>query len=661
MKTAGVVSLSLFAGASASQGSPIGKVIEMIQGLEAKVIAEGDAAQKAYEEVAEFCSDRQKEMAFEVETGKSYSGELKATISEAAADIEEDDAKVADLSASIAKSDKELQEAKALRKQENAAFTTAENDLVTTVDTLERASGIISRNMNKGSFAQLQGVQGLTSALKILVEGSAINVADGNKLTALIQSYSNDDQDEESGAPGAATYENQSGGILDLLADLQSKAEDELSSLRDAESQAQHNFDLKAQALADALKFANVELDETKKSKAALEEKKAGAEADLAGTQKDLFGDTSTLGELHRDCQAKAADFEAETSTRGEELKALATARNIIKEATGAASFLQIAQAASAQSGSAEAVRKVRELAVAEKSTRLARLASRMEALLQRHGANPFGKVTGMIKDMIAKLEAEAESSASQKAFCDKALAENNEKKDDATAEIQKLSVKMEQGAAASAALKEQVTTLQAELAALMKAQQDMDRLRAEEHALFETANAEQTKGLTGIQAALKVLRDYYAQNADSGSQGAAGGIVSLLEVCESDFTKSLAELNTVEEDAAATYKSETKDNELTKLTKDKDVEYKQKEIASLAKAGTELKTDRDAVQDELDSVMASLASLEKQCLAKAESYESKVAKQKKEIDGLKSALESLGGASLLQRSRHLRHTMVHA
>jgi len=57
---------------------------------------------------------------------------------------------------------------------------------------------------------------------------------------------------------------------------------------------------------------------------------------------------------------------------------------------------------------------------------------------------------------------------------------------------------------------------------------------------------------------------------------------------------------------------------------------------------------------------MQSLASLEKQCIAKAETYESKVAKQKAEIDGLKSALESLGGASLIQRSRHLRATALH-
>merc|ERR1740117_1940034 len=188
-----------------------------------------------------------------------------------------------------------------------------------------------------------------------------------------------------------------------------------------------------------------------------------------------------------------------------------------------------------------------------------------------------------------------------------------------------------------------------------------MDTLRADENAVYTESKAELEKGLTGLQAALKVLRDYYASQPDASNQGAAGGIVSLLEVCESDFSKGLAEVVAVEEDAAANYKAETKSNDMTKLTKDKDVEYKQKEIASLEKTGTELTTDRDAEQTELDAVMQSLASLEKQCIAKAETYESKASKQKAEIDGLKSALESLGGASLIQkRSRHLRQTKLH-
>jgi len=112
-----------------------------------------------------------------------------------------------------------------LRKAESAAFGKQEKELLDTIDTLERASGIISKNMNGGSFAQLSGVSGRTTALKLLVQAQAVNTADAGKLTALLQDYSSsDDQDEEAGAPAAAVIENQSGGILDLLADLQGKA-----------------------------------------------------------------------------------------------------------------------------------------------------------------------------------------------------------------------------------------------------------------------------------------------------------------------------------------------------------------------------------------------------------------------------------------------------
>jgi len=521
MKCVGIVSLSLVAGASAS-GSPIGKVLEMIADLEQKTIAEGDARQKAYEEVAEFCSDRQKEVSFEVQTGQKTVADLKASITKSSADIDELDAKISDLAGSNAGATKELKKATDLRKSESADFATVEKDLLATIDTLERASGIISKNMNGGSFAQLSGVTGLTTALKLLVEAQAVGTADAGKLTALLQSYSNnDEQDEESGAPAAAVTENQSGGILDLLADLQGKAEDDLASARKAESESQQNYDMKKQALSDEIKFAAKDLDEAKKSKAASEEKKATASGDLTSSSKDLAQDTKTLNELHADCMSKAADFEAETATSGEELKALATAKKIIKEATSLAqvSLLQVAQGAGEQSSSALAVKQVRNLAVAQKDVRLARMASRMEALIQRGGANPFGKVVGMIKDMISKLETEAEAEASEKAFCDKALAEANEKKDAATTEIEKLSVKLEQGTAASEKLNEEVSVLQAELAKLMAAQQEMDTIRAEENALYKESKAELEKGLKGIQAALKVLRDYYAQQPDSGTR----------------------------------------------------------------------------------------------------------------------------------------------
>merc|ERR1711907_860181 len=108
-----------------------------------------------------------------------------------------------------------------------------------------------------------------------------------------------------------------------------------------------------------------------------------------------------------------------------------------------------------------------------------------------------------------------------------------------------------------------------------------MDKVRAEEKALYQANKAEMEQGLNGIKMALKVLNDYYAKGdaAHSGG-GDSSGIIGLLEVCESDFSKELAEMTEAEESAAHAYEAETKDNEITKVTKEQDVKFKTKEAA---------------------------------------------------------------------------------
>merc|ERR1719326_1076029 len=124
---------------------------------------------------------------------------------------------------------------------------------------------------------------------------------------------------------------------------------------------------------------------------------------------------------------------------------------------------------------------------------------------------------------------------------------------------------------AKSAKLKEQVAVLQKELADLARSQAEMNKVRAEENAAFKTNSAEMEKGIEGVKMALKILRDYYAQDgkAHGAAEGAGNGIIGLLEVCESDFTQGLAEMTAAENTAAKEYDMQTKDNEITKATKE--------------------------------------------------------------------------------------------
>jgi hypothetical protein len=272
--------------------------------------------------------------------------------------------------------------------------------------------------------------------------------------------------------------------------------------------------------------------------------------------------------------------------------------------------------------------------------------------------SDPFAKVKGLIQDMLERLESDAEADATQQAYCEKEMAYSNAKKAEQEADISKLSTKIDSMSSRSAQLKEEVAALQKSLAALAKEQAEMDKIRSDEHDLYSKNRPEMEQGLEGIKMALKVLRDYYAGSKDhAAAEGSAEGIVSLLEVCESDFSKGLAEIISTEESAAATYDSETKDNEIEKANKDKDVEYKTKEYVGLDKAVAEATSDRSGIQSEHAAVVEYLTKLDDMCIAKPDTYAERKRRRESEIAGLKEALEILEGeAVLLQRkSQNLR------
>merc|ERR1719171_2751505 len=158
----------------------------------------------------------------------------------------------------------------------------------------------------------------------------------------------------------------------------------------------------------------------------------------------------------------------------------------------------------------AEVVSKIKQLAKKHHSAALAQLASQVGAAIRYGDDDVFGKVKGLISEMISKLEKQAEAEASEKQYCDEELAKTEDKKSELDATLKKLASKIDLAAATSAERKAEVKDLQAELAVLAKEQADMDRIRSTEKAAFDLAKTELDAGIAGVQKALGVLRDYY-------------------------------------------------------------------------------------------------------------------------------------------------------
>eukprot|EP00445_Apocalathium_hangoei_P006137 CAMPEP_0203863698 /NCGR_PEP_ID=MMETSP0359-20131031/14320_1 /ASSEMBLY_ACC=CAM_ASM_000338 /TAXON_ID=268821 /ORGANISM="Scrippsiella Hangoei, Strain SHTV-5" /LENGTH=705 /DNA_ID=CAMNT_0050781293 /DNA_START=85 /DNA_END=2202 /DNA_ORIENTATION=- len=658
-----------FASCVAGQTSPVQKVVQLLTGLEAKIVKQGQESHKTYAEYTEWCEERARNLKFEIQTGKADIEELEADIQKARSTIAAHEAQIEELASGIATDEADLNAAAGIREAEEKDFTKSDAELVDIVSALERAIGILEREMRKGGSAamlQVQQANGVVQAIKALLDASLIGSSDASKLTALVQSAQGDgDSDSDDwGAPDAAVYEGHSKNIVEVLEDLLDKAKAQMDDARKKESHNQHNFQMLKQSLEDEIKFANQDLDKARKGLAVQGDAKATGEGDLGATKKELTVDLSTQGTLKQDCMTKSQDYEAEVKSRGEELKALGEAKQIIAEQSSGAgaitysmsqtsffqfgrSFEQTTVRNSADLANFEAVRFVRQLAEAQHDEALMQLSRRMASAIRYgadSGADPFSKVKGLIKDMLTKLEGDAHSDASHKAYCDEQLGDTLNKKADKEADVDKLSTSIGSKTAKSAQLKQEVADLQQGLASLTKAQSELNQIRSEEKAIFSREKPEMEAGLAAVKMAMKILREYYAQE-DAGHEAASGasnGIIGMLEVVESDFSKTIAEMMASEFSAQSAYDQETKANEIDMATSEQAVHYKTRSGAQLDAAASEAHSDREGVQAELSAILQYKAKLEQMCTAKPDTYGERKGRREAELAGLKEALSIL-------------------
>merc|ERR1719337_675714 len=611
------------------------------------------------------CHDDSMDLGFQIETGKKDVARAKATIADEEAKIGSAEAKIEELSTSIATSTKDLESATAIRAKENEDFQKLEKELMEAVSMLERAYGIIEREMAKTGFIQGKGsMDKVMDALEAVIVSAGVNSADKAKVQALLQAtQGSSDSDLElqpAGAPDPAAYKSKSGGILSVLEDMLEKAKAELSSAQKAEMNSAFDFKMLKQKLEDMMANGEKVMAETKKAKATAEEAKATATGELDTASKTLSESETHLKDLQNECMAKAEEYETSQHSRSEELTALDTAKKVLVEKTAGAadreySFIQVSAktrvGARAKQAKDDVLNLIQGLAKDDKAMSL--LAERVEAASML-GADPFAKIKGLISEMIEKLEEEAAKEAAHKAFCDKEMSETKAKKEDKESDLEDLTTKIDKATAKIAKLTEEIATLEEELGAIAKAQQEADKIRMEEKEAWEAAKADYESGIEGVGMALKVLRDYYAEKEEALIQakhdkatGAASGIIGMLEVVESDFTKSLAEGTAKEAMAVEEYEKLTQDNKIATTEKTTAVKYKNKDKKETEEMLVSLKEDKVTV------VMEYWEQLQPMCIAKPEPYAERKKRREAEIAGLKEALtileEEAGSPAFLQ------------
>merc|ERR1719487_2192227 len=163
--------------------NPMEKIIELLSGLRAKVIADGEAEEKAFKDYFEWCDDASKEKQFEIKTLTSEKEELAATISKAASDIDAHSAKIEELAAKTATNEADLKAATTIREKEHADFLAVEAELMDGVDALGRAIKILEKH---ASLLQTKGMdlkmENLAESFGTILDAVGVNLHDKTKL-----------------------------------------------------------------------------------------------------------------------------------------------------------------------------------------------------------------------------------------------------------------------------------------------------------------------------------------------------------------------------------------------------------------------------------------------------------------------------------------------
>merc|ERR1719482_1114467 len=415
------------------------------------------------------------------------------------------------------------------------------------------------------------------------------------------------------------------------------------------EMKAGHTYEMLKQSLEMELSTMEKRMSEATTEKSGLEETYASAEEELVATKKTLADDEKYLEELKQSCSMKAQEWATRQKDAAGELAAIAKAKEVLE--SGVKVFLQVSTKAKAHATDASDDKRARIMAVLAKLEESDKSYFFMQVKSEAQGG-PFDKVKGLIESMIMRLEKQAAEEAEAKAFCDTETEKSKAKQAELTATSDKSQVRIEKATATIAELKEQIKTLQAQMAEMDAAQAEATSLRNKESEEFLKASKDYKDSAEAVANAIAVLQEYYssgsfAQVKEAPELGGAKTdiaetIMSMLEVAESDFTSLLAEAEASESAAQTSYDKLTEQNAVTKAASTEEVAGKEAKVKSEGTALLNYKEDFATTGKELDAVLAYLDKLKPQCETKVMSYAERVAKREAEIEGLKEALEIL-------------------
>eukprot|EP00933_Yihiella_yeosuensis_P050188 TRINITY_DN47955_c0_g1_i1.p1 TRINITY_DN47955_c0_g1~~TRINITY_DN47955_c0_g1_i1.p1 ORF type:complete len:740 (-),score=269.58 TRINITY_DN47955_c0_g1_i1:134-2353(-) len=280
--------------------------------------------------------------------------------------------------------------------------------------------------------------------------------------------------------------------------------------------------------------------------------------------------------------------------------------------------------------------------------------------------ASPLATVQKLVKDLVNKLLKEAEEDASQKGMCDTQMGLAKAERKRRMAESNKLSAKIKKVDAKRTELLDANEVMADELTKLRKDLTDATKLRADESSENSQTIKDAKEGTEAVAGAIEALQAFYkkarktTENFNKGAflqesedqappevaeggygakQGAAVGIISMMEVIQGDFDKTIKTTKSSEDKAADEFSKLKSKLKVDIGSKEAATEMNENDIKECTNKLAETKENLSSTMKLLDGALQTLEDLKPQCVDNQMSYAERKAKRDGQITDLKKAM----------------------
>lgn len=654
-------------------------------GLEKQVTEEGAKEAAEYDKFACFCKEQADNKQYAVEKSTDKIEEMAAEIEKLTGEITDLDAEVLKLGERITAIEGEVDDEKKARKTEFEDYVKADKNVTEAIEQVGHA--IKSLKESKGKMSD-----GAKVDLQQVAQHALLSLPTDGKHAQVLGLLAD-------AAPGEpASYEFKSNDIIATLRYLQKTFKEEKTTKDEEEFKSASASDKKLLALINEKKFKDKSKIEKEELSAEKTKDKTTLEEDKTQEEADKKADGEFLDELTTNCQDKAKEWDQRSQSRSAELTAMSEAIGILKE--GVVSNYDANKKLVGLASKSAAVHRLRGSSAArqapvsllqlqsEEDAKLAGIHKAMVALatsadklnspllsvlrakVEMQGDH-FEKVRGLIKDLIARLEAQATEEADQKSYCDKEMTKAVSSRDEESGNIEDEKATISSKEAKKVELKQEIADLSREIADLNKALKEATELRANEKEDNEGTIAKAEDGKIAVDKAIEVLEAYYnaggfAQvaaepkldregNAISdlapktsfsgdykGNQEGSKGVIGLLNVISSDFERTKTTVEEEEKEAVTKFDKFKTDTETDIDDKKKSVTDKEGEVTTVEGDIVDAKDALETAEGLHSSAVKELEKLKAMCVEGEESYAERKKKRQQEIAALREAMQIL-------------------